>query len=108
MYGLHVKVWLEKDGVFLVSEGRARLLRLIEEKQSIAGAAEEMGMSYRHAWGVLRKISEAAGGEVVKSLRHQGSTLTPLGRHILETFEEEKRRILDCLEKKERALKKEE
>ena len=86
------KSWLEKDGVFLAGEGRARLLRLVDETGSISEAAKRMGMSYRHAWGTLRDIGASAGKRVVQSTRggREGGTteLTKTGRDILSAYEE--------------------
>lgn len=91
MYELKIRIWLERDGRFIMSEGRARLLRRIKETGSLAKAAKEMGMSYRHAWGVLHKIAQSAGGEVVHSTRggeHGGDTsLTPFGEELLREYE---------------------
>jgi len=91
MYSLKAKAWLEKDGKFLMSEGRARLLKAIKETQSITKAAKRMGMAYRHAWGTLRKISDSLGEEVVESQRGGkggGKTyLSRMGREILEEYE---------------------
>lgn len=91
MYDLDIKMWLVKDGRFIVSDGRAHLLRRIKETRSISEAAKEMGMSYRHAWGVLHRISENAGGDIVTSSRggkKGGETmLTPLGEEILSEYD---------------------
>ena len=91
MYDLKLKLWLVKDGRFLISDGRATLLRKIKDLGSMSKAAKEMGMSYRHAWDVLQRISENAGGEVVKSSRggREGgvSELTDLGERILSEYE---------------------
>jgi len=88
---------MKKDGRFVVSAGRAKLLRLIHEYGSISKAAEEMGMSYRHAWGSIRKIEEALGEKVVISERggqEGGSTrLTPEGRSLLIKYENTVRAI---------------
>ncbi|MBN1678221.1 MAG: NUDIX domain-containing protein [Candidatus Thermoplasmatota archaeon] len=91
MYELKIRIWLERDGRFIVSDGRARLLRKIADTSSLSKAAKEMGMSYRHAWGVLHKIAQSAGGDVVHSTRggeHGGLTsLTPFGEEILREYE---------------------
>ncbi len=91
MYDLKLRIWLEKDGRFIVSEGRAELLRKIKDSGSLSEAAKEMGMSYRHAWGVIHTISQNAGGEVVHSARggKQGglTTLTPFGEEVLREYE---------------------
>jgi len=91
MYELKLRVWLERDGRFIVSDGRARLLREIKETGSLLKAAKKMGMSYRHAWGVLHKIAQSAGGEIVHSERGGKSggltSLTPFGEEILREYE---------------------
>lgn len=78
------------DGTPIMGKGRARLLELIRDTGSITEAARRMGMSYRHAWGVVRGMSEAAGTEMVRSERggaHGGHTvLTDEGVRLLRTF----------------------
>ncbi|MDG6220177.1 MAG: NUDIX domain-containing protein [Candidatus Thermoplasmatota archaeon] len=79
-----------REGHFLASEGRIKLLEKVQEKGSITAAAQEMGMSYRHAWGMLKKMEEAMGTALVES--HRGgssrgnSTLTEQGRTLLEYY----------------------
>ena len=98
MYDLKLKIWLERDGAFIISDGRAKLLRKIKDSGSLAEAAREMGMSYRHAWGVLHRIAQNAGGDVVESARggkEGGETkLTPLGEEVLREFENKSKAIL--------------
>jgi 8-oxo-dGTP diphosphatase len=69
MKKLKAKVWLEMDGKFLLSEGRAKILNLISETQSISKCAKEMKMSYRHLWGEIKEMEQAAGFPLVKSYR---------------------------------------
>jgi 8-oxo-dGTP diphosphatase len=91
MYDLKLKMWLVRDDEFILSDGRAHLLRRIKQTKSISEAAKEMGMSYRHAWGILHRIAENAGGEIVTSSRggKKGgeTTLTPLGEEILSEYD---------------------
>ena len=91
MYDLKLKMWLERDGRFIVSDGRAKLLRQIKETGSLSKAAKKMGMSYRHAWGITHRISQSAGGDVVRSTRggREGgvTSLTPFGEEVLREFE---------------------
>jgi len=91
MYDLKLKMWLERDGRFIVSDGRARLLRKVKDLGSLSKAAKEMGMSYRHAWGIVHRISQNAGGDVVHSIRggREGgvTSLTPFGEEILREYE---------------------
>jgi 8-oxo-dGTP diphosphatase len=91
MYDLKLRIWLEKDGRFIVSEGRAELLSKIKKTGSLSKAAKEMGMSYRHAWGVIHRIAQNAGGKVVNSTRggKEGgvTTLTSFGEEVLREYE---------------------
>ncbi len=91
MYDLKLKLWLERDGRFIVSDGRAKLLRKVKDTGSLSKAAKEMGMSYRHAWGIVHRISQNAGGDVVHSTRggRKGgvTSLTPFGEEILREYE---------------------
>ncbi|MFZ5633823.1 MAG: winged helix-turn-helix domain-containing protein [Bacillota bacterium] len=85
------KVWLEKEGgVF--GEGLYSLLFSIDRAGSIAGAASEMGMSYRAAWGKIREaekkwkiklVDTKVGGEA-----GGGTRLTGEARTLLNTFRE--------------------
>ncbi len=91
MYDLKLRIWLEREGKFIMSEGRADLLRKIKETESLAKAASEMGMSYRHAWGIVHRIAQNSGGKVVESTRGGkigGITkLTPFGEEILREYD---------------------
>ncbi len=102
-YHIGVKCHLDApDGRPIMGEGRAELLELVDELGSLSEAARQMGMSYRYAWGVIQKISEAAGSPVVKSTRggsEGGRTvLTPLGRELVDAF----RRVEDALQEEAR------
>ena len=98
-YDVEYRIWLKRDDRFLISSGRARILHLIKDHGSISKAAEEMGMSYRHAWGTIKKIEEALGTKVIYSERggQEGgaSSLTEAGENILESYENQVRMIDD-------------
>jgi 8-oxo-dGTP diphosphatase len=91
MYEFKSKNWIEKDGKVIMGEGRAELLKHIVEFGSLTRAAEEMGMSYRHAWGIVQEINDAIGEEIIHSERggaEGGATeLTDEGKKLLEDFE---------------------
>lgn len=105
---LHLKIWLTKAGdkaateTELVGQGRVELLRRLERMGSLKKAAESMGMSYRLAWGRLKKMEEALGRPLVESgvNRRGGYRLTPAGRELIAAFgqwEDEVRRFaLEC------------
>jgi molybdate transport system regulatory protein len=50
------KFWIENKGEVVLGSGKAALLHAIERDGSIQRAAEEFGMSYRHAWGIIKKM----------------------------------------------------
>ncbi len=91
MYEFRSKNWIERDGKVIVGEGRAMLLKYIMEFGSLTRAAQEMGMSYRHAWGIVQEINEVVGKEIVHAERggvEGGKTiLTDEGKRLLENFE---------------------
>jgi molybdate transport repressor ModE-like protein len=59
------------------------LLALVDESGSIAQAAQLKGLSYRHAWGLLRSIEERLGGPLIAKERGRGSVLSELGQAVL-------------------------
>jgi molybdate transport repressor ModE-like protein len=59
------------------------LLALVAESGSIAQAATLKGLSYRHAWGLLRSIETWLGGALVEKERGRGSVLSELGHAVL-------------------------
>ncbi len=82
----------DEDGNFILGEGRAELLKIIHEKGSIRSASSGMDMSYRHAWGVVKKIEGLAGFKIIETTRggekKGGSKLTDKGKKLLEDFED--------------------
>lgn len=60
-----LKVWLEKDGELVFGGGLVGLLNLIQVHGSIKRAAEEMKMSYRQAWGNIKKTETRLGVQLL-------------------------------------------
>jgi 8-oxo-dGTP diphosphatase len=91
MYRLGYKAWLEKDGRYVLGEGRAELLRAIKLHGSLRAAAAGLGISYRHAWGMLRRMELAMGRPAHRSVRGgraRGLTqLTAEGEEALQAYE---------------------
>ncbi len=59
------------------------LLQLVAQTGSIANAAAARGLSYRHAWGLLREIEARLGGALITKSRGRGSVLSELGESVL-------------------------
>jgi len=87
---LKVKVWLEEDGALCFGAGRAELLEAIEGAGSISAAARRMGMSYRHAWTMLRTSEQRLGRALVRRSKGGasggGARLTDDARALLDGF----------------------
>ena len=85
---IHLKLWLDYEGEVLLGAGRTELLRRIGEMGSLKKAAESMNMSYRAAWGRLKRAEAALGQDLVTSAgaRRDGYQLTAQGRALVEAF----------------------
>ena len=64
-----LRVWVTFGDELKFGDGRARLLALIDQHGSLRQAAEAFEMSYRHAWGYLRELEQAAGFKFVERYR---------------------------------------
>jgi molybdate transport system regulatory protein len=82
------KFWIENRGEVVLGSGKAALLLAVDRLGSIQRAADEFGMSYRHAWGVIRKMEQRAGFKIVETKlggrKGGGARLTPKGRGFVE------------------------
>jgi len=91
---LRTKVWLRRDGRVVFGEGLARLLRGIHSHGSLSRAAKDEGISYRHAWGDIKKVEERLGFKLLErsvgGKSGGGSSLTDKGYRLLEAYEKVK------------------
>jgi molybdate transport system regulatory protein len=100
---LNYKLWLSSvTGEGILEEDRYKLLREIHEKGSLRSAAQVMGISYRKAWGDLKKAEELLGYDLVIRQRggKQGGTskLTEKAVKLLEAYEALHVRLDDAVE----------
>jgi molybdate transport system regulatory protein len=90
--GMQIKgrLWLEKHGETFLSWGRVILLERIRDHGSIAAAARSLNMAYSHAWGLVAKMNELAGEELVSRTfggrRGGRAWLTPPGEALIAQF----------------------
>jgi molybdate transport system regulatory protein len=67
--------------------GRVQLLELVEQLGSLNQAAKALGMSYRAAWGRIKRTEEALGEALLaKASGRKGYELTPLAASLLKDF----------------------
>jgi molybdate transport system regulatory protein len=90
---LDYKFWLEtKDGENVMGQGTQELIRQIKEEGSIQKAAEKTGISYRKAWGNIKKAEQLLGFSLVDKQRGGvggGKTsISEEGEKLLAAFDE--------------------
>ena len=59
------------------------LLASIQESGAIAQGARSLGLSYRHAWGQIKRAEALFGHPLLNAGRGRGSTLTPLAEKLI-------------------------
>ncbi|MEK7438895.1 MAG: substrate-binding domain-containing protein [Pseudomonadota bacterium] len=85
--------WRIADGVAL----DARLLQLltaIEAGANLAAAVAEVGLSYRHGWGLLHAQAALLGVPLVDMQRGKGVSLTQAGQQLLRRTAGAEQRLL--------------
>jgi molybdate transport system regulatory protein len=95
------KIWLELDGRFAVGDGGLRLLREIAATGSLAAAVREIGWSYRHAWGYIRRAEAVLGVPLIVARPGKGAArgteLTADGRLLLDRLVALRQRVDDTV-----------
>jgi len=95
------KVWLELGGEFFAGDGGIHLLGGILRHGSLAQTVREIGWSYRHAWGYLRRAESALHTPIVRNRAGRGAArgmeLTETGHLLLERLRALRDRIDDAL-----------
>ncbi len=85
---IRAKFWIENKGEVVLGGGKAALLLAVDQFGSIQRAADEFGMSYRHAWGAIRRIERRAGFKIVNTKlggkEGGGARLTPKGKVFVD------------------------
>ncbi|KYO69180.1 winged helix-turn-helix domain-containing protein [Thermovenabulum gondwanense] len=96
------KLWFEKDGKLVLGDGLYNLLILIKNYGSINQAALASNMSYRQAWGKIKKAEDRLGYKLL--LRKKGgeygggAVLTKEGLELIKIYEEILKRMDNLLE----------
>ncbi|MDD3316864.1 MAG: molybdenum-dependent transcriptional regulator [Methanosarcina sp.] len=94
------KLWFTEDGKTVMGAGRAELLRAIDEERSLRKACKKLGISYKHAWNMLKKMNEALDEPAIITVRggkNQGTFLTDVGRKLLAEYETGKQLINETI-----------
>jgi len=86
------KLWMETDEGYVFGPGVYRLLKTINKTGTLKGASLELGMSYRYAWGLIKKAEAKLGESLIDAskggrLGGGSSVITSLGEGFIEDFE---------------------
>lgn len=85
------KIWIESEEGVLISDGRVKLLKLIDETGSLNKAAKAMNLSYQKAWKLIDASNKAAPSPLITSQiggsKGGGTVLTPYGKSLIASFE---------------------
>jgi molybdate transport repressor ModE-like protein len=86
------KVWIETEDGYVFGPGVYSLLKKVMEVGTLKEASTELGMSYRYAWGLIRKAEEKLGEPLL--FAHKGgksggggAELTERGKRFLLEFQ---------------------
>jgi len=74
------------------------LLSAIDATGNIAGACRACGLSYRHAWGVLRRFESVFGTPLLITRRRQGTELSSFAQRLLWANRRIEARLMPTLE----------
>ena len=89
---LDYKIWLFKNHENIIEHRLFNLLDKIQSEGSLSKAARVIGISYRKAWGDLKKAEETLGFQLVDKQRggEKGgkSVLTEDGQNIINAYNE--------------------
>lgn len=86
------KVWMETEDGYVFGPGVYSLLNKVMELGTLKEASTELGMSYRYAWGLIRKAEEKLGESLLSAHKGGkagggGAELTKRGKEFLHEFE---------------------
>ncbi len=85
------KLWLENKDGYVFGKGALELLQKIQEVGTLSGGAKALGMSYRHAWGLIKEIEKRMGKPLLNTYKGGrfgggGAELTKTGRELIKAF----------------------
>ena len=84
---IRLHLWLERDGGVFFGHGRLQLLEKVEQCGSLKKAAEELGMSYRGAWGKIKRSEDILGRKLIEKISNkEGYRLTSFGQEFVAMY----------------------
>ncbi|HPA15898.1 MAG TPA: LysR family transcriptional regulator, partial [Desulfobacterales bacterium] len=85
---VRLHLWLEENNDVFFGFGRAQLLENIARYGSLKKAAESLGMSYRAAWGKIKKTEAVLGCQLLakSGSNREGYRLTAFGNELKDKY----------------------
>ena len=85
------KLWFETKQGYVFGRGALELLQKIQQVGTLSGGAKALGMSYRHAWGIIKEIEKKIGKSLLKTykggkLGGGGAELTQTGQELIKAY----------------------
>ncbi len=100
---IRIHVWIESDRGMILGPGRAKLIENIEKYGSLQNAAKKMGISYRAAWGRIKKTEEVLGHRLLEKTQG-GYQLSDVGKELHEKYISWYRKIEDYALKESKTI----
>lgn len=87
---MRMHLWFENTNGVVFGLGRLQLLRKVEQLGSLKSAAQDLGMSYRGAWGKIKTTEGLIGEKLIEraGCRRAGYRLTSFGSDIAKSFDD--------------------
>ncbi|MFW9810852.1 MAG: winged helix-turn-helix domain-containing protein [Candidatus Thorarchaeota archaeon] len=100
------KLWLERDGKYIFGPGAYAILKSVHEAGTITNGAKKLGMSYRYAWGVIKKIEKELDVVLVETYKGGtegggGARVTEHGLELMNLYSSVNDAFNDVLKKSE-------
>ncbi|MBM3291909.1 LysR family transcriptional regulator [Candidatus Bathyarchaeota archaeon] len=96
------KLWFETDDGYVFGPGIYSILKKVDEFGTLKQAATSLGMSYRYAWGMIKKAEIKLGEPLI--LMHKGGSyggggakLSDNGKKLLTEFNMLREKIYSTL-----------
>jgi molybdate transport system regulatory protein len=85
---VRLHLWLEKEEGICFGMGLALLLVKVDQHGSLKKAADELGMSYRAAWGKIKESERILGVKLIaqSGSKKEGYHLTEFGASLKEKY----------------------
>lgn len=86
------KLWFENEEGYVFGKGAYSLLAKIRETGSLSEATKSLGLSYRYAWGIIKRVEKRIGKPLLKTRRGGrygggGCKLTDEGYALMRKYE---------------------